>query len=228
MVYLINQGLSQVSRDDRFFQSINDQFRKKWLKGKVPNVIRIYRTLIPSTLRKAFLNYSNSVERELENLNLIPKYANATKKGPSNINRRYHGTKSFCGIGINGSTLLCSFAQCNVCQIIKGGFKIEKYSQGTGKGRYGKGIYFSATGGKSNDYVKHWDENGKTSIMFVAKVVVGSAKKTDTDWYESVTLPLGRHSVIADPDNVKTLNYDEVVVYRNDAAIPCYVIEYER
>ena len=101
--------------------------------------------------------------------------------------------------------------------------------------RYGRGIYFSATSSKSNDYSKgselvlrQGDRHGRLwawRCMFVCHVAIGNTYRTTdgslTDdmcpphGYDSVTGEVGPH-----------LNYDEVVAYDESQAVPSYLVVY--
>jgi hypothetical protein len=65
--------------------------------------------------------------------------------------------------------------------------------------------------------------------MFVCKVAAGKpfiTKKGDISEFAHLggIPPTGYDSVVGEPG--KDLNYDELVVYQNCAAIPCYLIIY--
>jgi len=94
-------------------------------------------------------------------------------------------------------------------------------------GRFGLGIYTSATSSKSNDYSENKGAFSNNKAFFLTKVVVGKAKKYTTDRPDLSEPPAGFHSVIGEPDTFGTLNYDELIVYREDAVIPAYLIVYD-
>jgi len=97
-----------------------------------------------------------------------------------------------------------------------------------GWGRYGSGIYTSATSSKSNDY----SENRQTAVrspwkaVLLNKVVVGKGFRIKTNSDKLTAPPAGYDSVLGEVGVV--LNYDELVVYNNDAVIPSYLVMYDK
>jgi len=111
---------------------------------------------------------------------------------------------------------------CNLCRIIKRSFELARAGENTNFKRFGAGIYTSATSSKANDYststVSPW------KAMLLNDVVMGKAIKltwTDTSLTEP---PQGYDSVIGEPGG--GLNYDEAVVYNEDAICPSFLIIY--
>ena len=118
-------------------------------------------------------------------------------------------------------TQLCTSSSCSVCNIIRSGFDVS-YAQ---PGRYGKGLYFSATSSKSIDYTSPSATNGMR-YMFIASVTCGKVwKPTQSLWQHAGNpTPAGYHSVCGDPRAATDLNYDEVVIYDNAAVLPRYLL----
>ncbi|EPQ53568.1 ADP-ribosylation [Gloeophyllum trabeum ATCC 11539] len=148
-----------------------------------------------------------------------------------NERRRFHGTKRACNLGDKGSTMLCSLPECSLCGIIKTSFKLSL--AGTAHpwrrkaGRFGAGIYTSATSSKSNDYCKNLPSARSTcKAMLLTKVVAGNGEKlTKTDARR--TGPSPGYDSVPRLLPFRYLNYDELVVYDEHAAIPAYLIMYE-
>ncbi|KIM24650.1 hypothetical protein M408DRAFT_229784 [Serendipita vermifera MAFF 305830] len=134
---------------------------------------------------------------------------------------RWHGTTRECNVGDPGRGVLCESTSCPMCCIIRSSFDIDKF--GRHWGRFGKGISTSATSSKSHDYSKNLSHSPWTALL-LNSVVVGSPYNT----YESIpgTLrpPDGYDSIIGQPGTV--INYDETVLYRNDAILPLYLVLY--
>jgi hypothetical protein len=66
--------------------------------------------------------------------------------------------------------------------------------------------------------------------MFLNKVVVGKGIKLRNDQPNLTEPPAGYDSVIGEPANSShnsMLNYDELVVYKEEAIIPAYLIIYD-
>ena len=154
---------------------------------------------------------------------------------------RARGNDGECtfGIDIGCTTSPCPDPTCGVCNICRAGFELER--SGTNPGRimalrYGKGVYFSGTSGKSNDYsggtqrmrrVRH-KGNVRWRAMFLCNVVAGKTHSTTESKLNDETLArikqqgadsvegkVGRH-----------LNYDELVIYNPTCAVPTHPIVY--
>ncbi|RVW51154.1 hypothetical protein CK203_078109 [Vitis vinifera] len=78
---------------------------------------------------------------------------------------RFHCTTFVCSIGLNGSSNLCnSIPSCNICSIIKNGFKVAG-------GVPGKRILTTATSGKARDSARMSSPNGNVKrAMLVCRV----------------------------------------------------------
>ncbi|KAH9967417.1 hypothetical protein BC827DRAFT_590408 [Russula dissimulans] len=154
-------------------------------------------TQVPGVLKVWKINMDRSV------LNRFNSYQRrvASRSGILNGNtcRRFHGTARKCSLGDDS---------------LKGG--------NTNFKRFGVGIYTSATSSKANDYSTSTASPWKA--MLLNDVVMGKAiKLTRTD--TSLTKPpQGYDSVIGEPGG--DLNYDEAVVYNQDAICPSFLIIY--
>ncbi len=60
--------------------------------------------------------------------------------------------------------------------------------------------------------------------MFVAGVVIGEGEKLVQDDQTLTSPPNGKDSVLGEVGVHQSLNYDEVTVYVDDAALPKYLI----
>lgn len=104
--------------------------------------------------------------------------------------------------------------------------------------RYARGLYFSRVSSKSNDYNMHSQRDNPKSLgpgsyrcMFLCKVAEGAVYKTQTEQLEEDAvreiLTCGYNSVVGESvANGGAINYEETVVYQNEAAIPSYLIVY--
>ena len=96
--------------------------------------------------------------------------------------------------------------------------------------RFGKGIYFSGTSSKSDDYnessLKKF-QGSNYKVMILNKVVVGQGYQLTKDNMKLTEPPPGFNSILGEPSKTGNLNYDEVVVYREEASIPQYLIVYK-
>jgi len=162
-------------------------------------------------------------------------------RGFVNIERRFHGTKqsSDCFFGTDPSKPPCSSKQCTVCSICRNSFDMSYVRKGPGskawsnKLRYGSGLYFAPNSSKSNDYNEASERSQRAGgssyrnwrCMFLCNVAIGNAYETQDEMlpedrcpppgYDSVVGRVGPH-----------LNYDEVVIYKQEQAIPSYLVVY--
>ncbi|TFK49472.1 hypothetical protein OE88DRAFT_1663074 [Heliocybe sulcata] len=225
-------GIVRLEQTDAKYQDVLSQFQKKWLHStNYPNVQYIFQVLQPRTAVAAYQDYRD----EVESRGLF------VAKGfePGNQQRRFHGTKRACSLGNDGSTDLCSFKECCLCGIIKTSFKVSLAGQNNPwhrrPGRFGRGIYTSATSSKANDYSKNLPAGrSRSKAMLLTRIVVGKGEKvTKSEPLWKGPSP-GYDSIIGEPDPKRKrllpwtgLNYDKLVVYKDCAAIPAYLIIYE-
>jgi len=141
--------------------------------------------------------------------------------GPGNSRRRFHGTNLECDIG--KSTMdTCSKPDCTVCLILKsGGLTIKKFGAQTGWGRFGNGIYTTSTSSKANDYSR-----GTHKAVFMLEVIVGDAVKLTANDQTLTKAPNGKDAVIGEVAPGGVLNYDELVVYSDEACLIKYLVRY--
>ena len=90
-------------------------------------------------------HYSDEVEAERQFV--------SQGKTRGNENRRWHGTTRKCKIGDEGVTKFCSNPSCSLCCIMKTSFDLSFFAKKTNFGRFGVGIYTSATSSKFVSYL---------------------------------------------------------------------------
>ncbi|CBJ32324.1 conserved unknown protein [Ectocarpus siliculosus] len=155
-----------------------------------------------------------------------------------NLCQRFHGTS--CNEGCNfmvdpqGGQAPCGKSSCSVCNICKLGFKLGANVAGTARAtgfplRYGEGVYLTSVSGKANDYAsrsaKKIGNDSELRCMFVANVAVGRTFKTkSTSLPANQCPPPGYQSVVGEVG--RGLNFDEFVVYDEEAALPTHLIVY--
>ncbi|KAF9556030.1 ADP-ribosylation [Agrocybe pediades] len=200
------------------FKSVADQFKTSWRHvGTIcPPVRRVYKILVPPASLSAYNAYRAAVEAQGQFL--------SSGRSEGNENRRWHGTRRVCNLGDKGQTQFCSASNCSLCCIIRTSYDISLWGKKTGWGRFGKGIYTSSTSSKSNDYSSN-DCKSNLKAILLNKVVVGKGCKMIQDNTSLTAPPLGYDSVLAEKGG--SLNYDELVVYSNDAIRPSFLVMYE-
>ncbi|GLB40708.1 putative poly(ADP-ribose) polymerase catalytic domain [Lyophyllum shimeji] len=210
--------LLEVPKGHVTFKSVEEQFKTSWRHtGKrCPHVRRVYKIISPQANLASYNAYRAAVEARGQFV--------ATGRAPGNENRRWHGTRRECNIGDKGRTTLCTSSNCPMCCIIRTSFDLTKFGSKTGWGRFGKGIYTSSTSSKSDDYASN-DCSSKLTAILLNKVVVGRGCKMLNDNTTLTAPPPGFDSVLAEKGG--SLNHDELVVYRNDAIRPSFLVMYE-
>jgi len=194
------------------FREVSKQFRDQWKHPTpIPTVVKIWRIYCDKDHTDEFSRYKLAIERK-------------TNYTGGNSKRRWHGTIRACTIGDSEHQKeLCYNANCSLCGIIRTSFHIAKAGQRTNFGRFGEGIYTSATSSKANDYV---DERGGSALkaMLLSDVVMGKTIKMTTGDDSLVAPPAGYDSVVGEPGG--DLNYDEAIVYKNEATRPLFLVIY--
>ncbi|KAJ7222937.1 hypothetical protein C8J57DRAFT_242270 [Mycena rebaudengoi] len=200
------------------FKSVADQFKASWRHAgsTCPPVRRIYKIVATPTSMASYKAYQAGVESAGNFL--------ASGRSAGNENRRWHGTRRECNLGDKSQTQFCASATCSLCCIIKSSFDIGLWGKKTGWGRFGKGIYTTSTSSKSNDYSQN-DCTSSLKAILLNKVIVGKGCKLTHDNTSLTTPPSGYDSVLAEKGG--SLNYDELVVYTNDAIRPSFLVMYE-
>ncbi|KAJ3720500.1 hypothetical protein FB446DRAFT_323999 [Lentinula raphanica] len=200
------------------FKDVAEQFKSSWrhVGTKCPTVKRVYKIVSTQSSLAAYNAYKATVEARGQFV--------AAGRSAGNENRRWHGTKRECNFGDKGHTQFCGSHTCSLCCIVKTSFDLGLFGKKTGWGRFGKGIYTSSTSSKSNDYSTNECRSPLKAIL-LNKVVVGKGCKLTQDNVSLTAPPLGYDSVLAEKGG--SLNYDELVVYTNDAIRPSFLVMYE-
>ncbi|KAH9992751.1 hypothetical protein BJV74DRAFT_834239 [Russula compacta] len=201
----------EIPNGSALHQEVVQQFTGQWKHPtRVPDVIKLWKIYADQSVLDRFSSYQRGVEQSRG----IPG---------GNTRRRFHGTIRECCLGDNSSeSALCRLSTCNICRIIQTSFQLARAGQRTNFGRFGAGIYTSATSSKANDY-----SSGSASpykAVLLNDVVMGRVirlTRTDTSLMQP---PQGFDAVIGEPGG--DLNYDECVVYNNDAIRPSFLIIY--
>jgi len=211
--------LLNVPKENATFQSVTDQFTVSWKHPtKCPTVRWVLKVIIPRNLLRQYETYSAGVEARGDFL--------SAGKSLGNEQRRWHGTFRECLLGNEGRTKTCESTKCRLCQIIRRSFKVELFGTNMTWGRFGKGIYATATSSKANDYSQN-KQTSQYKTLLLNKVIVGNGFKVTKDQDTLQAPPSGYDSVLAEVAPGGTLNYDELVLYNNDAIRPSYLVVYD-
>ncbi|RHZ71895.1 hypothetical protein Glove_249g3 [Diversispora epigaea] len=227
--------LLKLPANSQKYKDVTNQFQLAWKHPhkNIPEIDSIWKIFCTNEMNVRYNIYREEVERnqKLEG-KPFPKGGGNRLMSAGNEQRRFHGTKMSCFIGIKNGQL-CNDKSCAVCCIIKEGYKLRFVGTGTISAafqRFGSGIYFSGTSSKSDDYNEgslknHYGTNYK--VMLLNNVIVGKGSPLTADNMTLRTAPYGFDSVLGEPSATGNLNYDEVVVYEEAASIPQYLIVYK-
>jgi len=208
-----------VPEDNETYKTVADQFEQSWRHPTCcPRLRAIYKIVGRQDMSDTYNAYRNAVDFR----------GRFTSRGLTSGNQllRWHGTNRRCNVGDNGQTSLCYSSQCPLCSIIYDSFDITCSKRKTGWGRFGIGIYTSSTSSKSNDYSSNLVSSPWKALL-LASVVAGNAKTFTKDQSALTRPPAGFDSVVGEPSTKGSLNYDELVVYTNDAIRPAYLVMYD-
>ncbi|RIA79234.1 hypothetical protein C1645_841192 [Glomus cerebriforme] len=221
----------KLSKRGNKFKDILNQFISSWKHRNkaVPEIHTIYKIFPDKQIISRYNEYQDYIEnlRRLEG-RPFPKGDGGRTMTKGNEQRRFHGTRMKCLLGIKTDTL-CSNVACAVCRIITEGYKLIYAKTSRFKyQKFGDGIYFSSTSSKSDDFnrdsLKHYN-GAKYKVMFLNKVIVGRAFELSQENRTLTGPPINYDSVVGEPGGL--LYYDELVVYKEPACIPQYLIVYE-
>ncbi|KAI1192359.1 hypothetical protein F5X97DRAFT_337617 [Nemania serpens] len=198
----------RLQQTDPRYQSYESQFNNSWNHpGKSAKVKQI------------FLAEESGIDRAYRG-----KRFN-TYRNNGNFEVYFHGTQRACNIGRWGTSLrYCKKPECRLCSILWHSFDV-KFSGCM----FGAGIYTTPCSSKADIYARNHHLLSSRHAMLICRVVsnyprqlgaADSSLASPGSGYDSV-----RGLTVLEGG---TLNYSEVVVYRNDAIVPIGVIFYTR
>ncbi|KAG9030649.1 hypothetical protein FRB95_003664 [Tulasnella sp. JGI-2019a] len=211
------------NKNNSKFRDIAGQFYESWRHDDepVPIVQRIYKIIQSEELMKRYFTYRESVEA----------HGTFTERrmASGNERRRWYGTGRSCNLGDDAKrTKLCSSDDCGVCGIIRTSFTLSgavTVDHGNTGELDGQGVNVSSTSSKFHDYVKdHQTSNSLYLSLLLTTVIAGEGYKTLTDGESLSKPPSGYHSTLREVGDI--INYDEIVVYNEDAIRPAWLIIY--
>ncbi|CAG8458216.1 9554_t:CDS:2 [Gigaspora rosea] len=222
-----------AQNNGRKFKDISNQFSSSWKhKNKpIPNVYAVYKIFPNHDLVTKYNDYRNYVENRRGfgyKGRPFPKGDENRTMTRGNEQRRFHGTRMKCFLGIKTDTL-CSNPECSICGIIINGFKLSyEGPRSFPWQKFGEGIYFSGTSSKSDYFSKDTKTHNskKYKAMLLNKVVVGRAFEMLEENKDMEGSPANYDSVVGEPG--EKLNHDELIVYKECACLPRYLIIYEK
>jgi len=212
--------LRMLSSGDEHFSTIEELFYNGWKhpKKQKQKIHAIFKILSPDSSLKPYHRYRAMVTSS-------PTLRNRTKNS-ANEQFLFHGTNRFCRLAEDASRVrLCSLSKCHLCSIIRNSFDVQRCGKKHKFRRFGTGIYTTACSSKADDYVLNGDESSKFRVLLVNRVVVGKPHKRRQNATGLTEPPCGHHAVVGEPG--VDLNYEETVVYHNNAIRPAFLIVYK-
>ncbi|KAF9492342.1 ADP-ribosylation [Pleurotus eryngii] len=211
--------LVAMKEGDHTYAHLERYFHTGWKHPNKPKpeVHRIFKVVFPEHSLKPFREYRTLIDSQLTSTTLKPL--------PGNESLMFHGTNRRCQIGDEkGNVMLCSLPECFLCSVLRGSYDIAKCGSKNRFKRFGTGIYTSSCSSKADDYVSNIASNSHYRVMLVNRVILGNPCIRKTNAIHLTEPPPGYHSVVGLPG--ADLNYEETVVYDNDAIRPAFLIVY--
>ncbi|KAE8683560.1 hypothetical protein F3Y22_tig00111200pilonHSYRG00096 [Hibiscus syriacus] len=207
----VRHAVSELGPEDTSKNIVEIIFQSSWLKKQTPvcKIDRILKVHNATRTISKFEEYRDSIKSKATKL--PKKHPRCIADGNELL--RFHCTTFACSLGLNGSSNLCnSIPNCNVCSIIKNGFKVVQELNG-------KGILTTATSGKAHDMAAGVEDGNEKRAMLVCRVIAGRVQKSteggNSEDYDSVGGDVGVYS-----------NLDELYVFNHKAIFPCFVVIY--
>ncbi|KAI0440355.1 hypothetical protein F4803DRAFT_527774 [Xylaria telfairii] len=148
-------------------------------------------------------------------------------RGNARYKTYFHGTQRACRIGRRGNRLeFCKKPECRLCGVLWHSFDVQ-YTGSTCM--FGKGIYTTPSSSKADIYAKNYYPFSQRHAILICRVISNHPQNLGVADHSLTSPAPGYDSVrgltVAEGG---TLNFPEVVVYRNDAIVPVGVIFYTR
>nr|GMD11415.1 Unconventional myosin-XVB like [Ipomoea batatas] len=121
---------------------------------------------------------------------------------------RFHGTTVECSLGKNGSSSLCNSEKCQVCQILRHGFRVKKG---------GVGVFTASTSRRAVEAIEV--KGGMKRALIVCRVIAGRVHKPvennlqELSGFDSLAGKFGLHSSV-----------EELFLLNPKALLPCFVV----
>ncbi|KAK9758238.1 hypothetical protein RND81_01G217200 [Saponaria officinalis] len=212
----VRHAVSELGADDTSKNIVEIIFQSSWLMKQIP-VCKIDRIL-------KVHNTQRTINKFEEYRDLIKfKATNLPKKHPrciadGNELLRFYCTTFKCTLGLNGSSNLCnSIPHCNICGIIKNGFKLGPAGEDD-KGAAG-GILTTASSGRAHERARVGDDGPDRRAMLVCRVIAGRVKGPPEG-------PPEECDSVAEATTGVYSNLDELYVFNPRAILPCFVVIY--
>ncbi|PFH48378.1 hypothetical protein AMATHDRAFT_5871 [Amanita thiersii Skay4041] len=201
------------------FAELQKQFLDGWThpKKEKPEIRAIFKILSSKQSLSPYLEHRTKVS-----ISFFVKFFSRTV---GNEQLLFHGTTRCCRLGEDTSSVyLCDVPDCLLCNVIRKSYDVDRCGMKNKFRRFGTGIYSTSCSSKADDYSQNTSPKAKLRVLLVNRVVVGRPYRLRRNAISMTEAPPGYHSVIGEPG--EDLNYEETVVYSNDAIRPAYLIVY--
>ncbi|CAN6861344.1 unnamed protein product [Brassica oleracea] len=193
--------------------------RTSWLKsenqcGKIDRVMKVHN--MQKTIAR-FEEYRETVKIRASKLQ--KKHPRCLADGNELL--RFHGTTVACGLGINGTTSVCTAEKCCVCRIIRNGFSAKRE-----KNNNGVGVFTASTSGRAFESVLNNEgdvDRMVREVLIVCRVVAGRVHRPVENVEEMNGLMMSGFDSLAGKVGLYT-NVEELYLLNPRALLPCFVI----
>ena len=197
------QAVSLRVANAQEFSAVSAKFTTMWVKGTCPKVSFIF-VITNTNLEQRWGKYKRTLKDQ-------------------RVEEHYHGTMLTCNI--TGDKNMCSDQSCGVCGISRMGLDQRCIQKNINFQRFGHGFYLAPNSSKCHDYTQGANNY---RAMLLCDVVPGNKFIIKNNDQKLTGPPPGFDSVYGKSGTDSVLNYDEIVVYNPDCAMPRFVIVYQK
>ena len=184
--------------------TIAGKFKQSWAsaKGACPAVSFVY-IISNSQLTQRWTTYRSGLQKK-------------------DVEEYYHGTKLTCNI--TATSTLCNDQNCGACGISNTGLDRRYIRKNINYQRFGHGFYLAPNSSKCHDYTQGCSSYRAMLLFDVCPGNKYNLKKNN----EKLTGPPQGFDSVYGQTGGGNLNYEELVVYNADAALPKCIIVYQK
>ncbi|XP_010482869.1 PREDICTED: uncharacterized protein LOC104761480 [Camelina sativa] len=216
--HLSKHAVSELVEGDSSRKIVEIICRTSWLKsenqcGRIDRVLKVHN--MQKTLAR-FEEYRETVKIRASKLQ--KKHPRCLADGNELL--RFHGTTVACGLGINGSTSICTADKCSVCRIIRNGFSAKREEKNNGIG-----VFTASTSGRAFESILvNGGDVDRTvrKVLIVCRVIAGRVHRPVENVEEMNGLMSGFDS-LAGKVGLYT-NVEELYLLNPKALLPCFVV----
>ncbi|KAG2310593.1 hypothetical protein Bca4012_025094 [Brassica carinata] len=219
--HLSKHAVTELVEGDSSRKIVEIICRTSWLKsenqcGRIDRVLKVH------NMQKTLARFEEHRETvKIRASKLQKKHPRCLADGNELL--RFHGTTVACGLGINGSTSLCTAEKCCVCRIIRSGFSAAKREKSSGVG-----VFTASTSGRAFESitVKEGDEERTGTVrkvLIVCRVIAGRVHRPVENVEEVNGLMMSGFDSLAGKVGLYT-NVEELYLLNPRALLPCFVV----